>query len=139
MRELRIKSEEDTERLAREIADKLRPGDVLALVGDLGSGKTTLTKYIAKELGIKEEVTSPTFIIVNEYTSGKFPLYHFDAYRLKDEAEALAMGMDEYFSGNGVCIIEWADLVAGILPDDVMAVFMETLSESGERVYRCTF
>ena len=84
MREVLIKNEEDTRRFGHELANRLKPGDVVALIGDLGTGKTTLTKYIAEGLGITEMITSPTFTIVCEYHSGRLPLYHFDVYRIDD-------------------------------------------------------
>ena len=139
MREIITRNEGETESFALGLSEALRPGDVIALVGDLGSGKTTLTKYIAKGLGVTEVVTSPTFTIVNEYTSGRLPLYHFDAYRLRDEEDAFDIGMEEYFDKGGVCIIEWADLIEGILPDDVKCILAEYGDEEGERVYKCTF
>lgn len=139
MREIVIGSEKDTEKLGQEIADSLKPGDVLALIGDLGTGKTTLTKYIAKGLGIKEMITSPTFTIVSEYDSGRLPLYHFDVYRLEGAEDMFETGIEEYFDKGGVCIVEWADMIAEILPDDTKCIFMEYGNKEGERIYRCTF
>lgn len=139
MREIVIGSEKDTEKLGQEIADSLKPGDVLALIGDLGTGKTTLTKYIAKGLGIKEMITSPTFTIVSEYDSGRLPLYHFDVYRLEGAEDMFETGIEEYFDKGGVCIVEWADMIAEILPDDTKCIFMEYGDKEGERIYRCTF
>lgn len=139
MREIRIKSEDDTKRLGLEIADMARPGDVVALIGDLGAGKTTLTKYIAEGLGVKEEITSPTFTIVNEYKSGRMPLYHFDAYRLENGIDMMDIGGDDYLYGDGLCVIEWADRIAEVLPDETYCVFMEYGEKEGERIYRCTF
>ncbi len=139
MREYLIKSEADTEALGLSIADRLEAGDVLALIGDLGCGKTTLTKYIAKGLGVTERITSPTFTIVNEYRSGRLPLFHFDAYRLEGEEDWFERGLEEYFYRGGVCVIEWADLIAEHLPDETLCVFMEYGEGEGERIYRCTF
>jgi tRNA threonylcarbamoyladenosine biosynthesis protein TsaE len=139
MREIRIKSEDDTKKLGLEIADMARPGDVVALIGDLGAGKTTLTKYIAEGLGVKEEITSPTFTIVNEYKSGRMPLYHFDAYRLENGIDMMDIGGDDYLYGDGLCVIEWADRIAEVLPDETYCVFMEYGEKEGERIYRCTF
>ena len=129
----------DTAAFGKKLADELRAGDVLGLIGDLGTGKTTLTKYIAEGLGVKETITSPTFTIVNEYHSGRLPLFHFDAYRLEGESDAFEIGMEEYFDRGGVSIIEWADMVAEVLPDDAKLIFMEYGSEEGERIYKCTF
>jgi len=139
MKEFIIRSEQDTEKLGLMLAEKLQPGDVLALVGDLGAGKTTLTKYIAKGLGITEMITSPTFTIMNEYLGGRMPLYHVDAYRLENEEAALDIGLDEYFYKDGLCVIEWADLIEGILPEETKCIFMEYGDNPEERVYRCTF
>ena len=139
MRTIGIKSEEDAFSFGKKLADELQPGDVLALIGELGTGKTTLTKGIAEGLGIKETVTSPTFTIVSEYHSGRLPLFHFDVYRLESGAELVAMGADEYFERGGVTVIEWADLVAEVLPDDAKCIFLEYGEKEGERVFRCTF
>lgn len=139
MREVIIRNEEDTKAFGHELAESLGPGAVLALIGNLGTGKTTLTKYIAEGLGITEMLTSPTFTIVREYYSGRLPLYHFDVYRLESAAELFHIGAEEYFYGNGVCIVEWADQVAEILPDETLCIFIEYGEKEGERIYRCTF
>ena len=118
-RELIIKNENETREFALKLADELKAGDVLALIGDLGTGKTALTKYIAQGLGIKDSIVSPTFTIVREYTDGRLPLYHFDVYRLADSEEMFNIGAEEYFyEKGGVCVIEWADIVEDILPAD---------------------
>ena len=109
------------------------------MVGELGTGKTTLTKSIAKGLGIKQMITSPTFTIVSEYYGGRLPLFHFDVYRLSNEDEAFEVGVEEYFDKGGVCIIEWADIIAGILPDDTKCIFLERGKTDGERIFKCTF
>ena len=121
-RKLRLNNEEDTRALGLEIADALEPGDIVALIGDLGTGKTALTKYIAEGLGIKEEISSPTFTIVKEYKSGRLPLYHFDVYRLGSGEELLDIGAEEMLEGDGVCVIEWADIAADVLPADALVV-----------------
>lgn len=139
MREVLIKSEEDTRAFGHGLAEKLRPNTVVALIGDLGTGKTTLTKYIAEGLGIKETITSPTFTIVYEYHSGRLPLYHFDVYRLENADDLFEIGAEEYFYSGGVSIVEWADQVAEILPDDTLCIFIEYGQKEGERVYKCTF
>ncbi len=133
--QIRIRSAEDTERYGRQLADSLVPGDVVCLLGDLGTGKTTLTKAVAAGLGVAEEVTSPTFNIVNIYTSGRMPLYHFDVYRLSGAEEFLATGTDEYFYGDGVCIIEWADIIGEAVPDGALVIEMSYGDEPGERIY----
>lgn len=139
MREIRIRNEEDTKAFGRKLAEELEAGDILALIGDLGTGKTTLTKSVAAGLGVTEDITSPTFNIVNEYHSGRLPMYHFDVYRLESGADLFEIGGEEYFDAGGVCIIEWADLVAEVLPDDTKVIFLEYGAQEGERIYRCTF
>ena len=135
MREIIIRSEADTKAFGYE----LKPGTVLALIGNLGTGKTTLTKYIAEGLGVTEMLTSPTFTIVKEYYSGRLPLYHFDVYRLESAAQLFEIGAEEYFYGCGVSIVEWADQVAEILPDETLCIFIEYGENEGERIYQCTF
>lgn len=139
MREISIRNEEDTKAFGRKLAEELEAGDILALIGDLGTGKTTLTKSVAAGLGVTEDITSPTFNIVNEYHSGRLPLFHFDVYRLESGADLFEIGGEEYFDAGGVCIIEWADLVAEALPDDTKVIFLEYGAQEGERIYRCTF
>ncbi len=124
-RKLRLNSEEETRALGLEIADALEPGDIIALIGDLGTGKTALTKYIAEGLGIKEEISSPTFTIVKEYRSGRLPLYHFDVYRLGSGEELLDIGAEDMLDGDGVCVIEWADIAADVLPADSLVVKLD--------------
>lgn len=139
MREVIIRNEEDTRRFGHELAERLKPDTVVALIGDLGTGKTTLTKYIAEGLGVVETITSPTFTIVCEYHSGRLPLYHFDVYRLESAEELFEIGAEEYFYRGGVSIVEWADQVAEILPDETLCVFIEYGEKEGERIYKCTF
>uniref|UniRef100_UPI0036F22221 tRNA (adenosine(37)-N6)-threonylcarbamoyltransferase complex ATPase subunit type 1 TsaE n=1 Tax=Peptoniphilus equinus TaxID=3016343 RepID=UPI0036F22221 len=106
----------DTRALGEQIGALLNKGDVVALNGELGAGKTTLTQAIAKGMGIDDVVTSATFSLINEY-DGDVPLYHFDTYRL-DNVEAMAyMGFDEYFYGDGVCVVEWAETIRDFLPE----------------------
>ncbi len=109
-------SAEDTIAHGRALAATLRRGDVLALCGDLGAGKTHFVKGLAAGLGASAPVTSPTFTLIHEYLGGRLPLYHFDFYRLDDEDEALKIGFDEYLDGDGVCVIEWADKFPALLP-----------------------
>lgn len=134
-----IKNEHDTEEFGMKLASSLEPGDIVALIGDLGTGKTTLTKYIAKGLGVTENIDSPTFNIVKEHKSGIIPLFHFDVYRLSSGDELLDIGADEYFYSDGVCIIEWADIVADVVPEKAKVIFIEYGEKQGERVYRCIF
>ena len=134
-----IKNEHDTEEFGMKLASSLEPGDIVALIGDLGTGKTTLTKYIAKGLGVTETIDSPTFNIVKEHKSGIIPLFHFDVYRLSSGDELLDIGADEYFYSDGVCIIEWADIVADVVPEKAKVILIEYGEKQGERVYRCIF
>lgn len=134
-----IKNEHDTEEFGMKLASSLEPGDIVALIGDLGTGKTTLTKYIAKGLGVTENINSPTFNIVKEHKSGIIPLFHFDVYRLSSGDELLDIGADEYFYSDGVCIIEWADIVADVVPEKAKVILIEYGEKQGERVYRCIF
>ena len=140
MRKIIIHNEEETRAFGLDLAEKLEPGNVLALIGDLGTGKTTLTKSIAEGLGIESHIVSPTFNIVKEYREGRLPLFHFDVYRLADSDEMLDIGAEEYFyEKGGVCIIEWADIVEDILPEDTMFIYIEHGASENERIYRCTF
>ena len=134
-----IKNEHDTEEFGMKLASSLEPGDIVALIGDLGTGKTTLTKYIAKGLGVTENIDSPTFNIVKEHKNGRIPLFHFDVYRLSSGDELLDIGADEYFYSDGVCIIEWADIVADVVPEKAKGILIEYGEKQGERGYRCIF
>jgi len=130
-----IRDESDTKAFGKELAEKLKPGDVVALTGDLGAGKTTLTKYIAEGLGITEVVTSPTFTIVQEYTGGRLPLYHFDVYRIDDPEEMDELGYEEYFFGSGVCVVEWADRIPELIPENGIWIRIEYGASEDERIY----
>lgn len=132
---LKIKNEEETRRFGRNLAAQLFPGDIICLTGDLGTGKTALTKAIAEGLGVKESVVSPTFNIVLEYRSGRLPLYHFDVYRLGSPEELFETGAQEYFSGDGVCVIEWADLIAEEIPAGSRLIHISYGEKEGERIY----
>ena len=134
-----IKNEQETRSFGKKLAAELAPGIVIALTGDLGTGKPALTKSIAEGLGITEVITSPTFNIVKEYYSGRIPMYHFDVYRIGDIDEMYELGYEEYFYGNGVCIVEWADLIEDIIPEDAIRIDIEYGENEGERIYRCTF
>ena len=117
-----LKSIEDTRALGLEIAEALEPGDIVALTGDLGVGKTALAKYIAEGLGIKEKVISPTFTIVKLYENGRMPLAHFDVYRLSGSDELWDTGASEILGGRYASVMEWADIVADALPADALLV-----------------
>lgn len=129
------RSEQETEALGRALARVLEPRTVIALVGNLGAGKTRLTQAIAAELGVEREtVNSPTFVLIQEY-EGRLPVYHFDTYRLRDTDEFLELGADELMAADGVCVIEWADRVADVLPRDVLRIEIRILSPT-EREFR---
>ena len=109
------KNEQETINFAKDFAKKLNKGDIIVLSGELGSGKTKFVQGILSYFGLENEISSPTFTIVNEYTSSDINIYHFDVYRLENEDEFYAMGGDEYFA-NGICLIEWGELIEHILP-----------------------
>jgi tRNA threonylcarbamoyladenosine biosynthesis protein TsaE len=109
-------SPQETQELGRQLAASLRRGDVLALAGDLGAGKTQFTKGLAAGLGVESDVTSPTFTLVHEYDGGRLPLIHIDLYRLDDEQEVLGIGLDDYLESDGVTLIEWADKFEALMP-----------------------
>ena len=132
---LKIKNEDETERFGRALADQLMPGDIVCLVGDLGTGKTALTKAVAAGLGIEEHIVSPTFNIVKEYRSGRLPLYHFDVYSLGSSEELFEIGARDYFYGQGVCVIEWADLIAEEIPPGSRLIRISYGEEDGQRIY----
>ena len=134
-----MKNEADTIEFGKKLGREAQAGTVIALTGDLGAGKTTLTKSIALGLEIDDIITSPTFNIVKEYDTGRIPLYHFDVYRVGDVDEMYEIGCEEYFYGDGVCVVEWADLIEEIMPEDTMWINIEYGENEGERIYRCTF
>lgn len=120
-------SEEETIELAQNIESEKFPNMVICLQGDLGSGKTMFTKGFAKALEVKEEITSPTFNIIKEYTSGELPLYHMDVYRLDGKVDDL--GIEEYYSKGGITIIEWADMISDYLPEERLDMKIKNSSE----------
>ncbi|MBE0480873.1 MAG: tRNA (adenosine(37)-N6)-threonylcarbamoyltransferase complex ATPase subunit type 1 TsaE [Dehalococcoidia bacterium] len=130
--EVVTRSEQGTRRIGSRLGRLSLAGDVILLVGDLGAGKTCLTQGIAAGLGIEEWVVSPTFMLVRQYR-GRLPLYHIDFYRL-DPAEAAELGLEEYCSGAGVCVVEWADRAVDVLPREHLLVTMQALSASERRL-----
>lgn len=124
-------SVEDTASAAGEFASELKPGDIVALVGDLGAGKTAFVKGIAKYFHSKNDVLSPTYTLINEY-SGDVPIYHFDVYRLNNPTLDECDWIDEYLFGNGITIIEWADNIKNILPERTIRVEIKAYPEKGE-------
>lgn len=131
-------SAEETRALGRKIGETALPGDVYTLVGDLGVGKTVFTQGIAEGLGITESVSSPTFTIVQIYEEGRMPFYHFDVYRIGDPEEMDEIGYEDYFYGDGLCMIEWANLIEELLPDTRYDVTIEKDLERGFDYRRIT-
>jgi tRNA threonylcarbamoyladenosine biosynthesis protein TsaE len=138
-------SQEETKRFAQKIAKSLKPGSIIALKGDLGAGKTTFAKGIALGLGIKENINSPTFLIAKEHEikskvesprvkNQNIKLIHIDAYRLKSAKEAKNIGLDEYFSKDNICIIEWPENITGILPKSTKFIEMKHLGETKREI-----
>lgn len=131
-------SEKETFQIAKELAEQAKVGDVYCLSGDLGVGKTVFTKGFAAGLGITEPVSSPTFTIVQIYEEGRLPLYHFDVYRIEDIEEMEEIGYEDCFYGEGVCLIEWAELIREILPENRKKIRIEKDLEKGYDYRRIT-
>lgn len=134
-----IESETAMATLGARLADALTPGAVVSLIGPLGAGKTRLVQAVAAAFGSSDEVTSPTFVLVNEYGGGRMPVYHFDAYRLRDDDEFLELGPEEYFEGRapagpGATFVEWADRVERCMPPDAVTIRIEVLDGERRRV-----
>ncbi|OEF96963.1 tRNA (adenosine(37)-N6)-threonylcarbamoyltransferase complex ATPase subunit type 1 TsaE [Desulfuribacillus alkaliarsenatis] len=131
---------ESTLLIGSDLGQLLQRGDVITLTGDLGAGKTTLTKGIAQGLGINAPVSSPTFTIIKEYQQGHIPLYHFDLYRLGESALDEDLGYEEYLYGDGVCVIEWSQFIAELLPEDCLNITINHRgSEESEREIQFSF
>ena len=124
-------SPEETFELGKKRGSLAKPGQVYTLTGDLGTGKTVFTQGVAAGLGITEPVNSPTFTIVQVYEEGRLPFYHFDVYRIGDIEEMEEIGYDDYFFGNGICLIEWAELIEEILPEDRISITIQKNLEKG--------
>jgi len=131
-------SEKETFQIAKELAEQSKPGEVYCLSGDLGVGKTVFTKGFAVGLGITEPVSSPTFTIVQIYEEGRMPLYHFDVYRIEDIEEMEEIGYEDCFYGEGVCLVEWAELIKEILPEKCKKILIEKDLEKGFDYRRIT-
>ncbi|MFR5265827.1 tRNA (adenosine(37)-N6)-threonylcarbamoyltransferase complex ATPase subunit type 1 TsaE [Clostridium sp.] len=129
---------EETLNIGKQVGSLVKPGDIICLTGDLGTGKTHMSKGIAEGLGITEHITSPTFNIVNEYHSGRLNLYHFDVYRVNDPDEIYAIGFDEYIFGNGVSLIEWANYIEEIIPNEYLYINIKKIPEKGENFRKIT-
>lgn len=126
-------SPEETEKVGQTLGERLMPGAVIAYEGDLGAGKTAFTRGLARGLGATEAVTSPTYTIVNEYLSGRMPLFHFDMYRLATGDDLWDIGWEDYLERGGVCAVEWSENVADAL-EDVIRVRIEKLGEDTRRI-----
>ena len=126
-------STEETEKIGEALAKKLQPGTILAYRGDLGVGKTAFTRGLARGLGCKELVTSPTYTIVNEYLGGRLPLFHFDMYRLASSDDLWDIGWEDYLERGGVCAVEWSENVADAM-EDALTVTIEKLGETTRRI-----
>ncbi len=131
-------SEKDTWELGFSLGEKAGTGQIFTLIGDLGVGKTVFTKGLARGLGITEPVNSPTFTILQVYEEGRLPFYHFDVYRIGDVEEMDEIGYEDYFYGDGVCLIEWADLIEEILPEHYTQIQIEKDLEKGFDYRRIT-
>lgn len=127
------RSAEETEKLGRELAKQLLPGDVIAYTGDLGAGKTAFTRGLAAGLGIEGPVTSPTYTIVNEYLTGRLPLFHFDMYRLSSSDELFDIGWEDYLGRGGVCAVEWSENVTEAM-EGAITVCIQKLGEDSRKI-----
>ena len=135
---IETRSAKETYDLGKKIGSHAKAGEVYTLVGDLGVGKTVFTQGLAKGLGIEEPISSPTFTIVQVYDDGRLPFYHFDVYRIGDIEEMEEIGYDDYFFGNGVCMIEWAELIEELIPENSIHVTIEKDLEKGFDFRRIT-
>ncbi|WP_250277739.1 tRNA (adenosine(37)-N6)-threonylcarbamoyltransferase complex ATPase subunit type 1 TsaE [[Clostridium] colinum] len=129
---IEVFSEKETKNIAYNMAKEAKQGDIYCLCGDLGTGKTQFSKGFSKGLLIDEDITSPTFTIVNEYSQGRLPFYHFDVYRINDIEELYDIGYEEYFFGKGVCLVEWAELIKDIIPRNAIWIKISKNLEKGE-------
>lgn len=124
-------SAEDTFNYGVRLGQEAAPGTIICLDGDLGTGKTVITKGIAKGLGITEPVSSPTFTVVQIYTEGRLPLYHFDVYRIEDPMEMEEIGYEDYFYGDGITVVEWSDMIGDLIPPEAIHIRLSKRIERG--------
>jgi tRNA threonylcarbamoyladenosine biosynthesis protein TsaE len=124
----------ETEILGREFSRDLPVGSVVALTGELGAGKTRFVKGLVAEIGAPVDVTSPTFTLIHEYTGGRVPVYHFDFFRIEDRQSGERLGLEEYFFGDGICVVEWADKFPELIPPDARWISFETRSETAREI-----
>ncbi|CDO04134.1 ADP-binding protein [Oceanobacillus picturae] len=129
--QIKVHTEVETRQVAAQLAVLLKPGDVVTLEGELGAGKTTFTKGLANGLGVKRHVSSPTFTIIKEY-QGELPLYHMDVYRLENSEEDI--GFDEYFNGDGICVVEWAQFINEFLPEERLEIEIQYAGEESRTI-----
>ena len=127
-------SVQETRDAGAKLAERLHPGDVVVLEGDLGAGKSELTRGIARGLGVRETVTSPSFTILNVYESGRVPLYHFDWYRLESADELYEMGLDEYLGGDGIAVVEWPGRCPEAVPENALRIRLEQAGENERKI-----
>lgn len=132
-------SAEETYALGKKLGSEAKPGDVLTLIGDLGVGKTVFTQGFADGLGITEPISSPTFTIVQVYEEGRLPFYHFDVYRIGDIEEMDEIGYEDYFFGEGICLVEWANLIEELMPEQTVWITIEKDLEKGFDYRKITF
>ena len=133
MMQITTHSADETQALGQKLASRLAPGDVIAYFGDLGAGKTAFTRGLAQGLGITDPVTSPNYTIVNEYLSGRIPLFHFDMYRLSSSDELFDIGWEDYLSRGGVCAVEWSENVEDALQDAIRVTIEKDADEPDTR------
>ncbi len=124
-------SPEETYEIGKKMGEAAKSGEVITLSGDLGVGKTVFAQGFAAGLGINEPINSPTFTIIQEYDTGRIPLYHFDVYRIADIEEMYEIGFEEYIYGDGVCLIEWANLISELLPENIISVDISKALDKG--------
>lgn len=124
-------SREDTFNIGRRLGEEAKAGDIYCLLGDLGTGKTVFSQGFAQGLGIEEPVSSPTFTIIQEYQGGRLPFYHFDVYRIEEIEEMDELGYEDYFYAEGVCLIEWSNLIEEILPPEPVVITIEKELDKG--------
>ena len=136
--EIYSSSADETYKIGLDLGREAKKGTVITLDGDLGAGKTVMAKGIAAGLGITEAVTSPTFIIMRHYDSGRLPMYHFDVYRIEDIDEMIAVGYDEYIDSDGVCVIDWSEMIEELIPEDAIRITIERVSGDEDDLRKIT-
>ena len=135
---IETRNPEETYALGRSIGQQAKTGQIYTLTGDLGVGKTVFSQGLAKGLGIEDVISSPTFTIIQIYEEGRIPLYHFDVYRIGDIEEMEEIGYEDYFFGKGVCLIEWAEVIAELIPEEVIEIIIEKDLKQGFDYRRIT-